>query len=136
MHLGGRCSASSALAELRNRVSASSSATGSIAIAGVPAPWQATQRQNEDASESRRLFISAVSASADAASQPNANTINAAGIGTRSRPYQQLSAPERPDTGKPNAAKGFLDLSDVENVISRLENQLGRPSISPQLRHQ
>lgn len=135
VHLGGRCSASGALAELRNRVSASSSATGSIGIAGAPAPWDATRRQNDGASESRRLFISAASASADATSQPNANIVSAAGIGARSPPYQQLSGPERPDNGKPNTAKGFLDLSDVENVISRLENQLGRPSSSPQLRH-
>jgi hypothetical protein len=92
VHLGGRCSASGALAELRNRVSASSSATGSIGIAGAPVPWDATRRQNDGASESRRLFISAASASADATSQPNANIVSAAGIGARSPPYQQLRA--------------------------------------------
>eukprot|EP01046_Picozoa_sp_COSAG06_P043796 COSAG06_NODE_5796_length_3269_cov_1.839117_2_plen_130_part_00 len=39
------------------------------------------------------------------------------------------------NNGKAKAGgTGFLDLSDVENVISRLESQLGRPLASPQLR--
>ncbi len=126
----GRYSASSALAELRHRVSASS--TGSSAT-GPPVPsMQGADRQANEDSESRRILTSAVTASADRASQPNhAITTSFAGIGTHS----QLFAGGRPDNANPKVAKGFLDLSDVETVISRLERQLGRPSTSPQLRY-
>ena len=132
--VAGRYSASSALAELRHRVSASSTATGTSATA-APLLMQSVERQSNNENESRRRVVSAGDASVDKASQPNhANTTRSADIVTGSHPSQQLAGVARPDSAKLNVAKGFLDLSDVESVISRLEHQLGRPSTSPQLR--
>ena len=132
-----RYSASSALAELRHRVSTSASTTGSSAT-GPPVPsMQGADRQTNEDSESQRILTSAVTTNANRASQPNrALNTSFAGIGTHSHQHkQQLLGGGRPDNAKPNVTKGFLDLSDVETVISRLEHQLGRPSTSPQLRH-
>eukprot|EP01043_Picozoa_sp_COSAG02_P057122 COSAG02_NODE_6884_length_3309_cov_2.130841_1_plen_332_part_00 len=134
--LAGRYSASSALVELRHRVSTSSTTTGAGATGAPASLMQGAERQSNGDSESRRRIMPAVNASADRASQPNhANTTRSADIGTDSLPSQQLLGVGRPDNAKLNVAKGFLDLSDVETVISRLEHQLGRPSTSPQLRH-